>query len=381
MTLNISRYQTLNEFFGDVVEVMNNDFLRILLTKGYEIPLIQLDEMLALLKKHTNVNELIKEFKTKYLTDINRFDSLISEIRAGCFLLIHEYPVQFINVGKGKTPDIESKVQGRRAFVEVKRITKKEFNEGSINYELASRKLPFDLDIHVQRKFYKASDVVEELINKLSPPEQITEEFIEYKFSYGEFSIRKPKGKPIYVPMISDVVPPEKSSIYDHDDAYISREQLNATIISDLEDGINQLTSYVKEDDLCFVLLDNHDILNYSIDELEDLLYCGREIIISIQKGNKIEFPYQVIQKAKESKKLGWNLLLADILYDPPRLDYSTNKGWFDYSPEAQHLNGVFYLEGGDFIYQHSTCMLNPFVENSRNYPTLEKMKYYKRRK
>lgn len=163
--MDLSKLSNIKHYFGDVIKTMKNDILRVLLEKNQKESLKKFDDLLYILSQNTNVKDLIAEYKTHYLVDSHRFDSLLSELRAGYFLLGKGLPVKFlIPPSKSvKTPDIETKLNHIKTYVEVKRVTERIFEEEKIIEELRKSGLGYFIYINVNKPVYNENDVINEI--------------------------------------------------------------------------------------------------------------------------------------------------------------------------------------------------------------------------
>jgi hypothetical protein len=380
MSLDIANFKNIFNFFGDLIDQMKekirDDPINFCLENDREWALNNFEIMLGHLKK-SNVDQLIREYKKNGINDQNRIYSLISEIRAGFMLTCMKFPIKYIPEGNGKTPDIKTKIADKTTYVEVKRISERRFEYENLLNELKKRNLQYDISLYVISKVNSASDVVDSFLSNV--PEDIPDEFEkEKRFKYGFYQMRKMKNKkPLYLPTISYQIPQTKKEREVLDDSYISKEEVENGIKSDLDNALSKFNEYAGKSDLCFVFLDDIDVFNYGHSELRDFLYNGKEEGYVVNE-KIIPKKYDPIKEVIDAKKQGWNNILKDLGFFPARKDYSSNEGWYFYNTEAKNLNGIFHSFSFDFSFNSVYCFLNPFVIEDRNVPALEKiLKYY----
>ncbi len=65
MSTSIQDYKTLNYYFGDAIDSMKNDLLRILIKNNRHDLLAEFDEILRLLENEKGLTELIHRYKNK----------------------------------------------------------------------------------------------------------------------------------------------------------------------------------------------------------------------------------------------------------------------------------------------------------------------------
>lgn len=375
MSISIQNYKTLNFYFGDVIDSMENDLLRILISKNQHHLLTEFDEILRLLENEKGLAELINRYKTKYIKDFGRFESLISEIRAGYFLKNQGLPVEFLSdtARKGRSADIKTKIGDRDAYVEVKKITRKELEEDKIIDELRKLKIPFCLTVIISKRVYSARDVAKEIECTLE--DLACSSFpIELEFKYGRLTIYGKGSTGLYGVVYSYSVTNERK--YDSY-SFITREDLERKIESDLNDATDQLLNTANESDILFVLIDNADVHFMDHFYVFDKFYGGVEVL-HMQDMEKPEI--RIHPKITEAKKKSWENFLQDLNFIPTTryIDFIKNSGWIFYSKYADDLNGIFYISGGDFKYNNHCIFLNPFVGQKRNFSDLQSIfKYY----
>lgn len=337
------------------------------------------DKMLKHLDTATNIDVFINDFKQNRLTELGRIYSLISEIRAGHYLVENGFPVTYIKEEAGrKTPDIKIVINNKNAYVEVKRISEREFEYQNLLDELTKRAPNCDIGLHLGEVIYSASDIADEIISMIQ--EDLPFEFGDDKrFDFGSVAFRKMKyKKPLYLPTTSYSIPQKKQEREKRNDAYISRQEVENGIIGDLDNSVEKFDEYADDGDLCFVFLDNIDVHNYGHEELKDFLYGGMDEIFLDRLGNVIKKNLNPIQESIGAQRLGWNKFLSDLGFFPPTINYSENRGWYLTSEDAKILNGVFHIISYDFSFSGVYCFLNPFVDENRNNPELENiLKYY----
>lgn len=361
MSISIQDYKTLNYYFGDALNSMKNDLLRILISNNRDDLLEEFDEMLRLLEDEKGLAELIHRYKTKYVNDFGRFESLVSEIRAGYFLQSHDLPVEFLsdNVQKGRSADIKTRIENVNAYVEVKKITRKELELEKINEEFRKLEIPLWLMITISKPVYSAKDVAIEiqsaLLNKTSSSIST-----ELEFKYGTFKIigTVPRG----------VVLGYEWSVHnrknENSNSFVTREELERQIESNLEDATDQLLKSANSSDMLFVLIDNPDT------RFMDHHYVFNKFYGGSLTEKKIDIHPKIIGAEKNS----WGKFLKDLNFIPTTslIDYKLNSGWIFYSKSADDLNGIFYICGERFKYDNNFIFLNPFVKRERNFSNLQ---------
>ncbi len=380
MSLCINKYENINKFFGDIIDKMKNDPINFCLENERDLALKNFNKMFDHLDK-SNVDLFIEWYKKKGINDVERIHSLISEIRAGSYLAHKQFPIEYIKEGDKKTPDIKTKIEDRDAFVEVKRISDRRFEDGKLQDEFKKKNIQYDVEFHLQTVLYSASDVINEI--KKNIPSKVTNFYETVSFKYGKFRIKQMEGtKPSFRLTISYCVPGTKEEKEGRDDSDISRQEIEGGIENDLSNSIEKFDAYCNSSDLCFVYLDDIDVFNYGHVDLREYLY-GRDdpkIIVSEPgKGTKvIKEKVTVIQEALDAYELGWRKILKDLGFLPVKFNFSSKQGWYLYESNAKKLNGVFHSFGNDFTFPPTYCFLNPFVKKSRNIPKLEDiLEYY----
>lgn len=360
MALDISDFNMIDRFFGDIIQEMRDDLLRILLDDNYQLILERFNSILnEMVNEKTGIDVLIKKFNPE---DEYRFTSLISEIMMGYYLQTQKFPVRFIDVNKEKSPDIKTVISGLTTYVEVKSISRKKFVYDDILKELNLMQLPYDIFIYVEKIIYSASDVKKELESAVSALDdsKITDEFSErFPYKYGTFEIRKQaEEKPVYIPIIGYSIPTSKNDRLESSDSYISKEEIEDKIIDILSDATTQLDSYSNKNDLQFIAIDNSDT-NFSVEEFANFLYGGIEVFCPPED-------IFVIDEVRESTNNGWNNILYQLGFLRKYMDYQEKDGWFIYSEESKSINGIFYCETRDFKPGKIILFLNPFVHKNR---------------
>lgn len=380
MSFCINRYKNINMFFGDCIEKMKKDPINFCLENEREIALKNFDKMLGYLDK-SNVEQLIEGYKKKGIKDNNRIYSLISEIRAGSYLAHKQFPIEYVKEGDKKTPDIKTKIADKDAYVEVKRISDRRFEDGKLQEEFINKNIQYDVEFHLQTVSYSASDVINEIKNNI--PTKVTKSYEHVSFKYGKFKIKQMEGsKPTFRLSISYCIPGTKEEKEKRNDSDISRQEIEGGIESDLSNSIAKFDDYCKSSDLCFVFLDDIDVFNYGHIELREYLYGGDDpqiIVTEPGKGTKvIKEKVSEIQVAHDAYKIGWRSILKDLGFLPAKFNYSSKQGWYLCELNAKKLNGVFHSIGSDFTFPQTYCFLNPFVHKDKNIPKLENiLEYY----
>ena len=365
----ITKFENIDYYFSDVIDEMKNDFLRKLIQKKYKGYLSQFDEILKKLRNNSNLDELIDKYKKKELTDYDRFYSLLSEIRAAYFLFCKSFPIRFFDCSQNnKAADIQTSIGDITSYIEVKRITRRKLEYEKINKELKKLGVKYFLTINLPQLGYSAENVAKRIDKKIKKMTVKSYPTDDIKFKYGSFKIIQPNPKNGAMLTQSLVIPYEKKVAEEMEDAEISLEQIFGGLQSDVEYGLEQLNASSTETDMCFILIDNHDVGNLNDIEMQEFLYSGIDISMA---GNK-EAP--ILQCVKYADDLGWNEFLVNMGFLPGKhkLDYSDKKGWFLYPKESKYLNGIFFLEGGTFKYNEERVFLNPFVKKQRNYCKLQ---------
>lgn len=375
MSLCINEFKNIEKYFGEIIEKMNDNPISTYLEKEIDRPLKNFDKMLECLKK-CNIDFLIDEYKKKGIKDNNRIYSLISEIRAGAYLSHKSFPVEYIKEGDDKTPDIKTKIAGRDTFVEVKRMTERRFKYNELQEEFKNKKIQYDVEYHLLSVIHSASDIIEEI--KKNIPKKVTEFYEIVPFKYGKIRVKTMEhSKPIFRLTTSYSVRQTKEQKEQSNDSYISMDEIENSIISDLDNSLKKFDEYCDKSDLCFLFLDDIDVQNYGHPELRKFLYGG--VSESIVINDKIiDVEYNPIPEVTEAKKIGWNKILNDLDFINGKIDYSDKKGWYFYHKGSEYLNGVFHCFAYDFSFRPIYCFLNPFVIRERNIPELENiLEYY----
>jgi hypothetical protein len=322
MSLDLKKYPYTNNLFGQVISKMKNTSLYFLIENERDVYLESFEHVLETLSNNSNVKDLIQTYIKKQINDNQRFNSLLSEIRAGFHIIQEGFPVTYLGIQKSKTVDIKSIIDNKTAYIEVKRISEKDVEWKNIEKVLKDEKIDYDIQVGVLVRIISAKQFVKELIKYI--PQNVPDEFDLFQndyinFGLGQFRIRKRKGaEPEYhLVWCSYSVPDTKKEVLKRNDAYYSKEHYENTIREHIENSaIPQLITVTKENDLRFVFLDNIDVANYDHSYLKMFLYDG----------------------GRNQREKGW---------------------YYDYKP-AKELDGIFHVLNDDYSYSRVFCFLNP---------------------
>jgi len=370
----LSKFKNIEKHFGDISGKIDNNPIELCFEKGCNGLLGNFDRMLSLLEK-SNLDFLIEEYMKKGINDENRIYSFISEIRAGAYLSYKGFPIKYIAEGKTKTPDMQTKIKDKNAFVEVKRISERRWDYDKLNKEFVKKNINYDIEIYLNQVVFSASDVISEI--EKSIPDKVKETYTIIPFKYGSFRVRKMKlEKPIFNPTVTYSILQTKNEREKANDSYISLDEIESGIMGDLDDSIDKFDEYCEKSDLCFVFLDDTDVHNYGHPELKSFLYGGVSEA-EVVNGKIINKKHCPISEVNTAKEFGWSKILHDLDFNTGKIDYSDRKGWFLYYGGAEKINGVFHCFGYDFNFGLTYCFLNPFVNKRRNFSELENILNY----
>ena len=360
----IKNYKYINIYFGEIIDSMKNDLLRNLLSENDTKYLKEFNDILECLENEVGLDKLINRYKTKYKNNFERFDSLLSEIRAGYFLQNSGFPVEFLSdlEWEGPSPDIRTKIDNIDAYIEVKRIKKFEFEENKIKDELNKLEIPYALRILISESVYSAAEVAKEVESKLADL-TLSSFPLDLDFKYGNITIDRDGVIGIYGVGFAYSVFHEKR---DESDSAVTERDLERNVESRLNDALGQLLNKSGESDLLFVLIDNHD--TYLMDDyyIFNKFYGG--------EASPLELDFEILPKIIEAEKSGWGNFLKKLNFIPTThfIDFTKKPGWIFYSEYADHLNGIFYISGRIFKYNEHHTYLNPFVNTKRNDSNLQ---------